>query len=83
MGIDKEIISVMYNNLVISSIKDIKVNTEDICKALKIKPSKIIGIVYNELKGLILKKELSNDKESIIDYLINNREKWLNEGAVV
>ena len=83
LGIDKEIISIMYNNLVISSIKDIKVTTKDICNILNVKPSKVIGLVYNELKELILKRELSNNSDSIKEYLINNRKKWLNEGAII
>ncbi len=83
IGVDKEYISSLDKNLPIRRIKDIKITSEEICEVLSIKPNKIIHFVYEELKDLILKKELVNDNISIREYLVNNREKWiLNEGEI-
>ena len=83
LGIDKEYITDLNKNLVISSIKDINITSDEICKVLNIKPGRIIGEVYDDLKDVILKRELDNDNSLIKDYILINRKKWLNEGAIL
>lgn len=83
LGIDKEYISGLNKSLVITSIKDIDISSKEICEILEVKPSKVIGEVYEVLKDLILKRELDNDNLLIRNYLFSNRKKWLDEGAVI
>ena len=81
LGVDKEEVTRIEKNLVIKRYKDIDFTTEDICRLFKIKPSKILSAVFEELKMLILSRKLENNKEAITKYLIANQRKWLNEGA--
>lgn len=81
LGVEREYITSLEKNLPIKRIKDIKISSDEICSILNIKPNKIIHLVYDELKDLILKGKLINDNNSIKEYLMINRKKWLNEGA--
>ena len=81
LGVEREYITSLEKNLPIKRIKDIKISSDEICSILNIKPNKIIHLVYDELKYLILKGKLINDNNSIKEYLMINRKKWLNEGA--
>lgn len=81
LGVEREYITSLEKNLPIKRIKDIKISSDEICSILNIKPNKIIHLVYDELKDLILKGKLINDNDSIKEYLMINRKKWLNEGA--
>lgn len=81
LGVEREYITSLEKNLPIKRIKDIKIRSDEICSILNIKPNKIIHLVYDELKDLILKGKLINDNDSIKEYLMVNRKKWLNEGA--
>lgn len=81
LGIDKEEISKMEKNLVIRRIKDINITSDEICNLLDIKPGKEISEVYDDLKSVILRRELENSSDIIKEYVLNNREKWLSEGA--
>lgn len=81
LGVEREYITSLEKNLPIKRIKDIKISSDEICSILNIKPNKIIHLVYDELKYLILKGKLINDNDSIKEYLMINRKKWLNEGA--
>ncbi len=79
LGIKIKEITDMNAHMVIQSIKDINITSDEICKILNVEPSKIISDVYNSLKTLILSGELENNKESITLYIDKNREKWLDE----
>ena len=83
LGIDKEEVTKIEKNLVIKRYKDIDYTTHELCKLYDIKPSKLLSDVFDELKVLILSKKLNNKKEDIVKYLLDNREKWLNEGTDV
>ena len=63
--------------------KDIDINSEEICEILDCKPGKVISEVYDELKNVILRKELDNSNSSIREYIFNNRRMWLDEGAII
>ena len=83
LGIDKDVITDIEKNLVIKRYKDIRVNSEEICEILKMKPGKVISEVYDDLKNVILSRELENSNASIREYIFNNRKKWFDEGAVI
>lgn len=83
LGIDKDIISDIEKNLVIKRYKEIEITSEEICEILEMKPGKIISEVYDDLKNVILNRELENSNSSIREYIFNNRKKWLNEGAII
>ena len=83
LGIDKDVIADIEKNLVIRRYKDIEISSEEICEILKTKPGKVISEVYDDLKIVILNRELENSNSSIREYVFNNRRKWLNEGAIV
>lgn len=83
LGIDKEYITSLDKGLVIRQFKDIQISSKEICEILNISPCRIIHDVFEELKDLILCGKLENSNISIRDYLVNNRWKWLDEGAVI
>lgn len=83
LGIDKDVIADIDKNLVIRRIKDIEISSEEICEILKCKPGKVISEVYDELKNVILRRELVNSNGSIREYIFNNRRMWLDEGAII
>lgn len=80
LGISKESITELDKKVPIRHIKDIKLSSEEICTLLDVKPGKVISEVYSDIKGKILRDELSNDNEILKKYVIDNRKKWLHEG---
>ena len=81
LGIDKDVISKMYKNLPIMDKKDLAITSEEICDILNIEPCKVISTVQKKLVDLILRNVLKNDNTVIRNYIVHNREKWLNEGS--
>ena len=79
LGIKIKDITDMNANMVIQSIKDIKISSEEICNILNVEPSKVIRDVYDSLKVQILNGELDNDYDAIKEFINSNREKWLDE----
>ena len=80
LGISKEYITELDHDVAIRHIKDIKIKSDEICSLLNIKPSKVLSTVYGELKLKILRDELENDNIVLRQYIMDNGEKWLNEG---
>ena len=80
LGISKESITELDKKVPIRHIKDIKLSSDEICTLLDVKPGKVISEVYSDIKGKILRDELSNDNEVLRKYVIDNRKKWLHEG---
>ena len=60
LGLLPEDISTIYKSLEIKSIKDIQIDSMEICSILQIDPSKIIRVVYEDLKDKILNHEIEN-----------------------
>lgn len=83
LGVDREYITKLEKNIPIKRIKDIAISSDEICSLLSVKPSKVIHLVYDDLKNLILNREINNDNVSIKKYLLSHREKWLGEGTIV
>lgn len=81
LGIDKEFITKSEKKLPIHVVKDIEITSDEICSILEIEPCQIIKKVYDKLTKMILGHKLKNEHDVLVNYLKNNREKWLNEGA--
>lgn len=65
LGIDPSLINLIYTNLPINNINDIKISSEEIIEILNIKPGKRIGITLKILENLILDGKLENDNTAI------------------
>ena len=71
-GIDKKEITESYNKLPIQSRNDIDIDSQDIIDVLNKEPGKFISDIYNNIEEEILYHRLENNKEKIINYIINN-----------
>lgn len=58
-----------FKKLPIYSMSDLKVNGNDILENVKISDNKMIGLILQEVKRLVLLEKIANDKESIIKYI--------------
>ncbi len=76
IGIDKKTITKIEKSLTIKCKSDINITGTEICQILCIKPSRLVGKIYQELEGLLLDNKLENNNEEIKKYLIDNRKKW-------
>lgn len=77
LGVNKDEVIQIYNGLIIKDKKDLCIKSRDICDILEIKPSKIIGDVFNYLIDEIISGRLANEKEILTSYVSLNREKWV------
>lgn len=73
----KDDIMTMHNNLAIHDKKDIDITGEEIAKCLNIVPSKVIGIIIDDLEKEILINKLNNRKDNLKKFIIDNKERWL------
>ena len=73
MGLSRKDITAMYEEMPLTSMSEIEVDANDIMKALELAPSKMIKIVQDKLKDLILAGTLVNERQEIISYLQNNK----------
>lgn len=79
LGISKDIVTSLEHSLDIRRVKDIDITSDEICSLLGIEVGKTIGIVYNDLKELILNDNIKNDNLLLRDYISTNRKRWLDE----
>jgi len=70
-GIDKKIITKLYNNLPIKCRNDILINGEEIMQLLNTKPGKYLRTIIDNIEEEIIKGNLSNTKEELINYVLN------------
>ena len=80
LGYKKKDIIKMDKELSIKSKKDIDITGHEICQLLGIKPSRIIGMIYDELLVQIVEGNIKNETSDIRNYIYNNRKKWINGG---
>ncbi|MDD2504722.1 MAG: nucleotidyltransferase [Bacilli bacterium] len=73
LGYSRKEITRMYSNLPIKNIEDIKIKSTEILKLLNIKPSKKLGLIYEDLVIKILNLELKNNNTFLKKYILN---KW-------
>ena len=80
LGYKKRDIIKMDKELSIKDKNDINITGHEICNILGCKPSKVIGMVYDEVLVQIVEKNIKNEKNDISNYINNNRKKWVNGG---
>ena len=68
-NISRSLIIQKYNKLPIFSLKDIDINTKQICEIFKKEPSIFIKKIYNDLEYKILNGQLENSYSKIKEYL--------------
>ena len=71
-GIDRKKIAFAYDNLVISSRKEIDITTEEITLCLNREPGEYLKDIYSVIEHDILYKKLKNKKEDILDFIKKN-----------
>lgn len=71
-GIDKKIITEIYQNLPIHSRSDIKIDAIKICDILNRKPDYLINDIFIELEKNILNNNLTNDEDELINFVEKN-----------
>ena len=80
LGYKKKDIIKMDKELPIKDKKDIVLTGHDICQILGCKPSRIIGMVLEEVLVHIVEGNIKNEEADISSYIYNNRKKWVNGG---
>lgn len=70
-GIDKKKIAESYANLAIHSKKDLDIECSDILAALEKEPGNYLTEIYDDVVYNILYRRLSNDKNSILKYVVD------------
>ena len=70
-GLDIKKITESYNNLVIQSKKDLDITTEVILEALNKEPGSFLKDIYNDIEKEVLYRRLSNERDRIIEYIVN------------
>ena len=70
-GINRKIITKKYNDLPIKSRSDILIDGEEIMAILGTKPGKYLKNIINSIEEEIIKGNLSNKKEDLINYVLN------------
>lgn len=76
LGISKETIHEMNENLPIYSRKDLKLSYLEICEILGLKPSKKVKKIETLLIHEVLVGHVLNEKEDLQKYLLTNKARW-------
>lgn len=71
-GIDRKLITVMYDNLKIKNKKDISISPKEICELLNKKPDKFLKTLIDDLEIKLINNNLNNNKDDLIEYIKNN-----------
>lgn len=70
-GIDRKLITKLYNNLSIKCRNDIVINGSDIMKLLDRAPGKYLRQILADLEDKIIQNELKNDREILEKYVLD------------
>lgn len=70
-GLNIKDITEAYNNLVIQSRKDLDITSEEILKVLNKQPGSFLKDIYCDIEKEILYRRISNEKDRIIQYIID------------
>lgn len=70
-GIDKKEITEAYTNIKIHSRKELDISSDEIMNLLNREPGEYLKKIYMDIEKEILYKRLSNDKESLKEYIKN------------
>ena len=77
-GLDKKQITYKYDNLPIKERNEINITGEDIMIVLNIEPGKYIKEILDDVEENIIKGNLENDTDRIIEYIVNKYISTLN-----
>ena len=69
---DIKTITEAYNHLAIKSRRDIMIDANTIMELLNRKPGKYINTIYGELEKEVLYQRISNDRDSLSNYIIKH-----------
>ena len=72
LGQDKSWVASIYENLPITTRKDINITSEDIMRSLNRKPGAYMKEIIEEITIKILNGELNNDNNVLINYVVSN-----------
>ena len=72
LGFNRSYISDIYKNLPIYSVKDIKINGDDIIEILGIEPSSKVKDIISDIEINILNNTLENNYETLKNYILDN-----------
>ncbi len=72
LGLNRKYISDIYKNMPIYSVKDIKINGDEIINILGIEPGSIIKDIILDIELNILNGTLENDFSKIKEYILKN-----------
>lgn len=75
LNIEKKVVNDIYNNLPIYDKKDINISANEICDILSIEPCSIIKDITIDLEEKIVYNKLTNEKDEIIKYILDNYRK--------
>ena len=75
MKLDLKKINNLYNEMPIKSIKELKLDGNDVIRLLNITPGKIVKDILDDLVFLVLNKKISNEKEVLEQYVLSNKGK--------
>jgi len=70
-GIDRKIITKKYNDLPIKGRSEILIDGKEIMSLLGTKPGKYLRNIINNIEEEVVKGNLSNNKEDLVDYVLN------------
>ena len=70
LGIDRTLVSKMYDNLPINSRKSIKITSQTIMDILNKKAGSYFKDIYNDLEEKILNGKLQNDENKLQEYVL-------------
>ncbi len=71
-GYDKKEIAKIYHQLPIKSKSDIKITGRDIYECLGKGPGEYLKVIFNDLEEKIIKGQLENDVDVLLEYVFNN-----------
>ena len=72
IGVDKALVTSMYEELPIYTRKDLELSSSDIKDATGSSGGPIYKEIYRDITKKILLKELNNNKEELIKYIVDN-----------
>ena len=72
LGVDKAEVASLYDNLPITSRKDIDITSEDIMNVLHRKPGSYFKEIYDTLTEKILKGEIVNNNKDLLQFVVDN-----------
>ncbi len=71
-GIERKAVTEYFNKLYITNRSEISITSREICELLNKKPGSFLKTIFDDIECKLVKKELTNDKDVLKKYVINN-----------